>query len=194
MASATINKITCRYGCRRQVTYVILSVDDWHFGIDHSKISGIVRLFILQLSRKNIIKPVFLYLILGVIPVMMNACIGSEATVSYFPVQLEKQYLYPAALAEGKLVLDNGCLLLKNTFTGDEVLLWPPGFSYRVEGKKVKVIDENGELVAITGNRIKVGGGELLVEMVEKLTGELPPDDCRGPFWLVWTVSPVLND
>jgi hypothetical protein len=35
------------------------------------------------------------------------------------------------------------------------------------------------------GDKIKVGGGEVPVEIVEKYIGQQLPDDCTGPYWLV---------
>jgi hypothetical protein len=114
-------------------------------------------------------------------------------TAPYFPVQKEPDpsYIYPAALAEGKLVLDNSNLRLKPSWgKGDvwskgELLVWPYGYSLRINGKQIQIIDNDGQLVARVGDKIKVGGGEVPAEIVEIYTGKRPPDECPGPYWLV---------
>ena len=47
--------------------------------------------------------------------------------------------------------------------------------------------DESSHVLA---SRIKVGGGEVPSEMVEKYIGKPLSDNCTGPYWLV---SGVIN-
>jgi hypothetical protein len=111
----------------------------------------------------------------------------------FFAVKKEADpnYIYFDALAEGKLVLDNNNLRLKPSWgKGDvwskgELLIWPYGYSLRIEGKEIQIIDNYGHLVARVGDKIKVGGGEVPAEIVEKYIGQQLPDDCTGPYWLV---------
>jgi hypothetical protein len=113
---------------------------------------------------------------------------------SFFPVQKEIPSEHMAALAEGKLIRDNGYLRLQRNFIDgiDSVLLvWPYGFSQRTEGDGIQVVDSNGHVVARVGDDIKVGGGEASAEIVEKYIGQPLPADCPGPYWLV---SEVVKD
>ena len=89
------------------------------------------------------------------------------------------------SLAEGKLVLDNGYLRLKGFFGKGDLLIWSYGFSLCTEGKKIQIIDSDGQVVARVGDRIKVGGGQVPAEIVEKYIGQPLPDDCKGPYWII---------
>jgi hypothetical protein len=98
-----------------------------------------------------------------------NANPGSTSpTVAYFPVLKEHQEQLPLfSTVEGELTLEGG---------------------YR----EIRIVDDAGQVVATVGDMIKVGGGEVRDRgIVEKLTGDLPPETCKGPFWLV---SRVVED
>ncbi|MCJ7515710.1 MAG: hypothetical protein MUO89_07085 [Dehalococcoidia bacterium] len=88
-------------------------------------------------------------------------------------------------------MLDNSNLRLKPSWgKGDvwskgELLVWPYGYSLRIMDKQIQVIDNDGQLVARVGDKIKVGGGEVPAEIVEEYIGQPLPDDCEGPYWLV---------
>ena len=135
--------------------------------------------------------------VLVIVPIMSTSCHDNSFTTTppapFFPVQKEPDpsNIYPEALAEGKLVLDNSYLRLKPSWgKGDvwgkgELLIWRYGYSLRIEGKEIQIIDNDGQLVARVGDKIKVGGGEVPVEIVEKYIGQQLPDDCTGPYWLV---------
>lgn len=150
------------------------------------------------LSRRVACVGTMAFILALVFSILSTAGIGCNAynTSSsdlFFPVQKEPDpsYIYPAALAEGKLVLDNSNLRLKPSWgKGDvwskgELLVWPYGYSLRIMDKQIQVIDNDGQLVARVGDKIKVGGGEVPAEIVEEYIGQPLPDDCEGPYWLV---------
>jgi hypothetical protein len=128
--------------------------------------------------------------VLVVVPIVAIGCHDNTPSLTpFFPVQKSglDQML---SLAEGKLVLDNGYLRIKRIlalrFIGEsDLLIWPYGYSLRIEGKEIQVIDSDGQVVARVGDRIKVGGGEVPAEIVEKYIGQPLPDDCKGPYWIV---------
>ncbi len=96
------------------------------------------------------------------------------------------------ALLEGRLELDNGYLRVKYV-DNNYLLIWPHGFSLRIEGEEIQVIDSNGQVFARVGDIIKVGGGEAPSgkekEYLEKYFVEQPlPDDCQGPYWIIGQV------
>ena len=127
--------------------------------------------------------------ILVVVPIMSISCHGNSFTqpVPFFPVEKEpdSSYIYPSALSEGKLVLYKNSLRLKHFWGTSDLLIWPYGYSLRIEGKELQVIDNYGQLVGRLGDKIKVGGGEVPSEIIEKYIGQELPDDCEGPYWLV---------
>ncbi len=94
------------------------------------------------------------------------------------------------ALLQGELELDDGWLGAESN-NSSYVLIWPYGFSVRGEGKEIQVLDGEGDVVAVVGDAIKVGGGEATLEIVEMYTGNVFPDGMAGPYWIV---SEVLSD
>jgi hypothetical protein len=115
----------------------------------------------------------------------ITGVLSANSAGIFFPVQKSG---FDQMLAElhGEVVLDNGYLRV-----ADYLLIWPYGFSLHTEGEEIQVIDGNGQVVGRVGDQIDVGGGESTVEIVEKYIGQLLPDDCVGPYWIV---SVVVND
>lgn len=113
---------------------------------------------------------------------LLSAC--TSPTVAYFPVRQDSGPS-PLALNSGKLVLKDGCFRL--AWPGSsELLIWPHGYTYRVSGSRIDILNENGAVVAHSGQFIKLGGGE--VPSIQYLTGTRPPENCPGPYWLVGEV------
>jgi hypothetical protein len=99
-------------------------------------------------------------------------------TVSYFPVQKEVPETSLLLLLEGKLEIDaDGCLRVN-----DYLILWPYGYSYRVENEDILIIDERGNIAAHVGDNVGVGGASGYLSN-DKLVQPLS-EDCEGPFWL----------
>lgn len=111
---------------------------------------------------------------------MTSSTTEKPHTVSYFPVQKEDPGIYMLVLLQGKLEIDeNGYLRV-----GGNLILWPYGYSYKVEGDDILIIDERGNLAARVGEDIKGGGGEIPEWVVdEKLVQPLPQKDI-GPYFL----------
>jgi hypothetical protein len=129
--------------------------------------------------------------VLVIVPIMSTSCHDNSFTTTppapFFPVKKEpdSSYIYPSALSEGKLVVDHSNLRLKHFWGTSDLLIWPYGYSLRIEGKELQVVDNYGQLVGRLGDKIKVGGGEVPAEIVEEYIGQPLPDDCEGPYWLV---------
>lgn len=143
-------------------------------------------------------KSTWLYLFLAILILPLTGCSeqserteqpANTAPALFFLVQLDKFIgeLYPDALATGILALDNGYLRLKSRFGIGEsnLIVWPPGYSARVDDDVVHVIDKDGKNVANTGDEIYLGGDQVSAEIVERYIGYSLPADCKGPYWLV---------
>ncbi|PPD57506.1 hypothetical protein JP09_009265 [Dehalogenimonas etheniformans] len=118
-------------------------------------------------------------LVLGLVLLSLSAC--TTPTVAYFPVRHDSgiSLLLPNY---GKIVLEDGLLRFKENFSDTSYLLiWPHGFSYRVSGSRVEVLDAEGTVVAKTGQYKLIGGGPA--SSVEYYTGEQPPVPVPGPYW-----------
>jgi hypothetical protein len=92
-----------------------------------------------------------------------NSSNDVDASDIYFPVTKEAFVDYPNALTYGTLIFDGKYLLIKGispTSGADYLPVWPYGYSINVKGNEIQVLDGNGQVVACTGDSIKVGGGE----------------------------------
>lgn len=124
-------------------------------------------------------------LIIGLLLVaLLLVPVGCTVTTEvYFPTQ-KSGLDQMDALLQGNLELDDGWLQAE-AGNSSYVLIWPYGFTVRGEGKEIQVIDGEGQVVAIVGEAIKVGGGEATLETVEQYTGNAFPDELAGPYWIV---------
>jgi hypothetical protein len=106
--------------------------------------------------------------------------------ISYFPVQKEPGLPSLMALESGKLLLEDGCLR-SEWFGTSHLLIWPYGYTYRVSGNSVEVLNDKGEVAARTGQFKQFGGGE--VPSIEPYTETTPAKNYAGPYWLVGNVE-----
>ncbi len=137
-------------------------------------------------------KRLLLCLLIGVILSSFTGCKNNpDPDAIFFPVATATNTQYPSASAHGRLVLENHCLRLKPyylPFSKGYLLIWPYGYSLKTQDSKICVIDAKGEIVAKVGNWIKVGGGNVSLDIVEKYTGEPLPVNYNGPYWIVFEV------
>ncbi len=117
---------------------------------------------------------------------------SATSETPYFPVSTEKSGM--DALATGILILEDGYLRLSKSYSDDtSLIIWPVGYSLEKENDEVRILDEDGNVVAHVGDNISAGGGEVNKEIAEKYTGKSLPDDCEGPYWLSGDVSITEN-
>ena len=114
----------------------------------------------------------------------LAACLAADPAV-YLPTYRPLDTM-PAALIEGVLIEDGGCLWLESD--GERMLvLWPRGSSVTstIDGLAVRF---EGATIPV-GTRMRAGGGQYEQEhqpFVHDLIGEPVPDACRaaGLYWL----------
>jgi hypothetical protein len=65
-----------------------------------------------------------------------------------------------ASVIEGDLVAnaDAGTVIVEGSVTLP--IRWPFGYTARRQGAQVEVLDEAGSVVAVTGTRVRLGGGQ----------------------------------
>ncbi|HEX9896902.1 MAG TPA: hypothetical protein VGA85_04475 [Dehalococcoidales bacterium] len=141
-------------------------------------------------------KHVYLYCILAVILIGMSACTDNSADKtqpeSYFPVQKEAAEEVMQALLPGKLVIDDaGYLRVNVTNDFHPLIIWPYGYSLKIEGKETWIINDKGQAVARVGDTVILGGGEVPAWAVEEIIGYALPEDAKGPYW---TVGKIRNE
>jgi hypothetical protein len=89
----------------------------------------------------------------------------------------------------GKLVVANGCLRLESSDDGRSYLvIWPPNYQLDVKNNEIQILDESGQVLAVVGQEIHMGGGigetlEDNIYVTEKIIREIPPE-CPGPYWI----------
>lgn len=104
-----------------------------------------------------------------------------DGSVIYFPQQ--GPFLGGMqALAEGTLWLDdNGCLRLGDLSPDAPLIIWRDDHTLHVDGEAITVQNDAGEILARTGEPIRMGGGH---SGAIALPG-MPLDACPGPYWIV---------
>lgn len=119
-----------------------------------------------------------------IITACTNTSTGTPSLVSFFPQAINTPTVYLEALFTGELILDNGCLRVKDTDGNSVLLIWHPGFSTRMDQGNVQIVDSTGQVAASVGDFVAVGGGfdsnPTWIGLAEPL-----PNDCLGPYWLV---------
>ena len=154
----------------------------------YDEVKGKPFLFLYRLLRTKEVFSFLMCLLLGVSLVT----VGCENNTSspYLPVLKEAESVYPTALAKGRLVLDDNCLRLKPFyfFSKGDLLIWPYGYSFKTQDSKICIADADGLIVARVGDWIKVGGGEITLDIVEKYLGKPLPENYSGPYWIVFGV------
>lgn len=134
---------------------------------------------------------------LVIAPMMAIGCSDDHDSISspvrFFPVVKESLQVEIQKEIEGTLVLDNGYLKI-NYETIDSLLLliWPYGYSSRVEDEDIQVIDNNGQVTARVGEQIIVGG-HMAYGLLDEYTAQPLPSDC-AELRMCWLVSGVLDD
>jgi hypothetical protein len=112
---------------------------------------------------------------------MLSAC--ASPTVTYFPVRHDSEMSLLMPLY-GKIELNEGILRLKEIGTDNSyALIWPGGYSYHVSGGSVEIADENGNIVAKTGQYKLLGGSPEY--SIEYYTGGKPPMPVPGPVFAI---------
>jgi hypothetical protein len=136
----------------------------------------------MKLEKTRVV--LFILSFLLAVPLMLVACHGKTQPPPYFQVQKEPAEEIHLMLIQGELVLDNNGYLR----VSGGLILWPYGYSLKIEGKEVWIIDDKGQAVARVGDRVKMGGGEIPKWAEEKIGSPLP-EGAEGPYLLVGPVE-----
>ncbi len=92
-----------------------------------------------------------------------------------------------AALIEGALTLRDGCLLV-----GNDLAIWPPGWTVVTAADRLEVRDANGAHAGAVGERARYGGGQLSdPKQIANVIGREPPSECRG--LKAWVVGSIVR-
>ncbi len=130
-----------------------------------------------------------LTVVLVILSVLAIGCTGNSTNKTppepYFPVQKEVPKTYMLVLLPGKLVIDSaGYLRVNVTPDLHALIIWPYGYSLKIEGKDVWIINDKGQAVAKVGDTVKLGGGFVGADVVEERIGQALPKDAAGPYFI----------
>ena len=99
-------------------------------------------------------------LILVFISILAIGCSNNSADktqpVPYFPVQKDVPQIMYLVLLPGTLVMDKAGYLRVNVDKDTQALvIWPYGYSLKIEGKEIQIINDKGQIVAKVGDTVK---------------------------------------
>jgi hypothetical protein len=141
----------------------------------------------ISVSRKSIL--LFVSMMLALL-LVSSSCYSAQSDTPYFPVLRGKVGM--EALATGMLILEDGYLRLSPSYSDDNFLIiWPKGYSLDKNGDEIRILDEEGQVVARVGDNISAAGGEVECLSVFWLKGGFLPFNCKGPYWVTSEVKTV---
>jgi len=115
-----------------------------------------------------------------------NPTSGTSKTI-FFPRQkkTEGERAVMEARTGGILVLENNCIRVdrKTSTNASYLLIWPPDFNFSVENDAVRILNEDGKIVASIGDKVIISGGE--VPVLYEPVKEQVPSQCNGPYWII---------
>ena len=123
------------------------------------------------------------------IPILAIGCSNNSTDktqpVPYFPVQKDVPQELMLALLPGTLVMDkDGYLRVNVTEDLQALVIWPHGYSLKIEGKEIQIINDKGQIVAKVGDTVKLGGGFVGVSDAEERIGHALPKNATGPYFI----------
>lgn len=96
------------------------------------------------------------------------------------------------ALLTANLIVENGCLFAQSPEPGDEkvLIIWEPGYFLHDDEGILKILDQNGDVVATEGELMYMGGGFGGDPQPDQLMAPIP-DDCSGAdYWYMGEFLP----
>ena len=113
----------------------------------------------------------------------------------YFPIHtIGMQDSFPTALAEGTLVMEDGCLFIRWPAGEENLVFWPAWVE--IEGRPLRLIDRQSGATADVDGPIILGGGQFGLQTApdhvrQLLGGAFPPERCaRDHYWLASGILP----
>ena len=123
--------------------------------------------------------------VLVLITVQVTACSPTApAEMPYFTVVKEPVNDLLWSPAQGRLVLEGNyiCLYSLQISSFKPLIIWNCGYSLKIQGNQILIIDSQGLTVASIGDKIKGNCVLFLREYAETLIGQKLPDDCPEYF------------
>jgi hypothetical protein len=117
-----------------------------------------------------------------------------------FPRQQLVEGEWPRMTADirGRLIVVGRCLRITADDSHDGYLLiWPPHYNATVEDGEIQILDNTGQVLAMVGERVHMGGGggsHLTYFTVPSELAQEIPAECGGPYWISGGIISRLGD
>lgn len=130
-----------------------------------------------------------------------GALARTPTPVIFFPQLVRSRDLTEApegltALLVGTLVETNGCLRIDTGEGPGTLVLWPRNYSISTEGAAIRILDDEGNVVARVGDEVRFGGGTVSEAEDPQGYADLrrrTPASCDGPYWFLHGVARVVG-
>lgn len=96
------------------------------------------------------------------------------------------------ALTVGNLEVVDGCLRIVGD-NDSQLVVWQADYFLNDNDGTLEIWDQNGNVVAIVGEAIAMGGGEGYPPR-DHILQEPLPEACTGPFWYMGEILPNINE
>jgi len=104
----------------------------------------------------------------------------------FLPQLRARSASFMAALMQGKLVAEAGCLRVVESDGSDgHLIIWQPDYFLTDNGGKIEILGRDGQIVARVGEKISLGGGDVPLTTFSSQLREPIPSQCKGPYWLM---------
>jgi hypothetical protein len=115
----------------------------------------------------------------------------------FFPQLRARSAVFMAALLEGQLILEDGCLRVATSYDPtSNLIIWQTDYFPTLNGDQVEVLNRDGQVVARLGKPIALGGGgiQLSDDYIRQLREPIPVT-CAGPYFLMGDIvsQPLLT-
>jgi hypothetical protein len=139
------------------------------------------------MSKKNILSFLCIAILVSFCSIYRT---GSEKvkTVSQpvvmFPTAKKPHNESMQALLSGKLVLNGRCLMV-----GENLLIWPYGFTMKANGSNIKIYGAKNIFIAQVGDSIELGGGQVNeTPLLKTQLAGYTPGICSDTLWIIGDV------
>lgn len=108
----------------------------------------------------------------------------------FMPQLKQRDDAFMTALLIGDLVVEAGCLRIRDIYTGESrLVIWQADYFLTDNNGVLAILDETGAVAAQVGERVFLGGGEQPALNETELRQPLP-DSCGGPYWRMGNFLP----
>ncbi|MBE9524594.1 MAG: hypothetical protein IMY76_05810 [Chloroflexi bacterium] len=107
----------------------------------------------------------------------------------FMPQLKQRDAIFLEALLSGELVVEDGCLRIRNNDTDESrLIIWQADYFLTDNEGTLEILNETGAVVAQVGEMVYMGGGEVPIDA--SVLREPIPEQCRGPYWLMGEFLP----